>query len=182
MYDFSAVTANVPLGSEDVEALLLTDGGELAGDRRKVRHLLTRVRATLGAQQEQLLALRRSVEEMRQAAARRMKPVAAALDALASMSIEDQRLVYDRRAQVLLDAVQDAQGRADDALVAAASQVNRARLVLAQAAGLPGLTPQAVRLLALAVDELQVVSRPALAPVPAVPEGAFVVEPVVAHP
>lgn len=174
MYDDAPATARVPLASEDVEALLLTDGAEIAGNPRRVRHLLTRVRATMAAHTTKVRLLQRDLEVIREGAQRTSNAVAGALDALARCSLDEQRQVYDRRAQVLLDTIAQAQRAGDDARVAAASETNRARLALAQAAAFPGLTPAAQEHVGRCLAQIPIMRRP-VTPAPAAPAGGFVV-------
>lgn len=176
MYDDSPASARVPLASEDVEALLLTDGVDIAANPRKVRHLLTRMRATMASQMSLVRGLQRELETILEGAQRTSNPVATALDALAKCSYDEQRQVYDRRAQVLLDAVAQAQHEATQARVAASSETNRARLALAQAAGAPGLDPAVREHLAACLEQIPIMRRPAVAD-PVRPEGGFVVPP-----
>jgi len=170
-YDASPQTARVPLTAEDVEALLLTDAAELT-DRHKVRHVLTRMRATFAAHADRLRALQREVERRAEADRRRADPVKVALDALAELGPDDLRLVMDRRGQALVDAVVRANAEALEARAAAASETNRARLVLAWAAERPGLTDEVRAALAAAVEQLPLMRQPAPVPVPDVGGGA----------
>lgn len=175
-YDDRPETARVPLTSEDVEALLLTDGAGVSGQPRRVRHLLSRMRATFAAHADVTRSLQRDLEMIAESGKRRSNPVTAALDALAALSLEDQRLVFDRRAQSLIDAVEHSRREAAAARVAAASETNRARLVLAHVLSSPDL-PDGVRAqLSAALEQLPLMRQPVEAPLPQ-PQGGFVTEP-----
>lgn len=176
MYDESPAAARVPLTSQDVEALLLTDGADIAADPRRVRHLLTRMRATLAAHLATTRSLQRDLEVIVEGARRRAHPVAGALEALAQCTYQEQRQVYDRRAQVLIDKVEQSQRDAEEARVAAASETNRARLVLASAAQIPELSDQVRQALLEHLAQVPLMHRPvppAVGPV----DGAFTVGP-----
>lgn len=177
MYDDRPALARVPLTSDDVEALLLTDGSQIAGDRRRVRHLLTRMRAAFAAHLETVRSMQRDVEHLQSRARTSADPVAEALSALAKCTVEQQRQVYDRRAQVLLDTVRAAQEEATAARVAAASETNRARLVLAELAARPDLPEQVRELLQRQLEQLPLIRHPAPAHVPPVDGGGFSVPP-----
>jgi hypothetical protein len=131
LYDDNPALSSVPLASEEVETLLLTDGSIFARNPARVRHLLSRMRATFAFELQERRALQRDIEGMHADARTRGTPVAAALDALRALSIEEQRRVFDLRAQVLLEEVTAARSSAQRAKVAAANETNRARFALA---------------------------------------------------
>lgn len=175
MYDDSPVNARVPLAPEEVEGLLLTDGAEISSQPRRVRHLLTRMRATMAAHVVAVRSLQRDLESLTEGRGVQ-DPVARALDALSSCSYDQQRQVYDQRAQALLDAVDLSRREGEQARVAAASETNRARVALAQAMEAPGLDEATRKHLAAALSQIPLMRRPApAAPVDTV--GRFVVAP-----
>lgn len=175
VYEASSASARVPLEPSEVEALLLTDAAGIVGSSRAVRHLLTRLRATFAAHADQVRRLQRDIERRAEADRRRANPVTAALDALAALSVDEQRLVYDRRAQVLLDAVDEANQAASRARAAAANETNRARLVLAWAAEREGLDADTRAELTAAVAQLPLMRAWAPVPAPVAYDGAFTV-------
>lgn len=166
-YDTDPRLVHVPLEPETVEALLLTDGSALVSSPGRVRHLLSRVRAAFVAHQERVRSMQRDVELMRSTAARNSQdPVTAALEALARCSPEQQRLVFDRRAQVMVATVEHANTVADAARVAAASETNRARLVLASVLSVPDLPEQVRQQVQAALEQIPVMRHPVPVPVP----------------
>lgn len=173
-YDDRPEASLVPLLSEEVEALLLTDASAFASKPRLVRHLLTRMRATFAAHSELVRSLRRDIEQLAEAGKRRKNPVTAALDALAALTLEEQRMVFDRRAAALVEDVIQARREADAARVAAASETNRARLVLASVLREHQLDEASRARISAALEQLPIVRGPAAAATP-VPEGGFAV-------
>lgn len=131
VYDDSPTRALVPMTSEEIDDLLLTDGSYFLRDPRRVRHLLTRMRAAFAYHVQQMRNLQRDIEQMHATARKRATPMSAALDALRQLSLDEQRQVFDVRAQVLIDAVHAAQSDAERARTAATSEANRARFALA---------------------------------------------------
>ena len=105
LYDDRPHMASVPLTAEDVDALLLTDGSAFARDPRRVRHLLSRTHAAFKAHRAQVKSLQRDVETIAASARRTKTPVAAVVRALADLSTDEQRQVYDLRGAALLDAL-----------------------------------------------------------------------------
>lgn len=153
-YDDDPRLASVALQSEDVDTLLLTDGSFLAGSPRRVRHLLSRMRAAFSEHAEQLRSLHRDVDSMREAARVRSSPVANALEALSRLSLAEQEQVYSRRGRVLIDALNEARTQAAAARTAAASETNRARFVLSRLVESQQLPPEARDALLQALADL----------------------------
>lgn len=179
VYDDSPSLLHVPLTPEEVHDLLLTDGSFLARDSRRIRHLLTRMRAAFDYEVQQRRNLQRDIEHMHAAARSRATPVSAALAALRQLSIDEQREVFDMRAQALLDAVESARGDAERARTAATSEANRARFALSRVLG-DGDIPAEVKTRLLAALELipdGTLQQQPPAPSTPPPAGGFAVPP-----
>jgi len=132
LYDDSEAMAHAPLTAEDLDTLLRSDGSFFTQDARRVRHLLTRVRAAFGTHRDQLRSLQRDVELMHADARRKASPLAGALDALRRLSAAEQRQVYDIRTGQVLDDLEQARADAERVKLAAQSEANRVRFVLAK--------------------------------------------------
>lgn len=176
IYNASPETAQVPLDSAEIEALLLTDGAEFVRDRAKLRHFLSRVRATNSAHLRAIRARQREIEEILEELGAQSDPVEAATVALSKCSAEQQALVYDRAGQALVWQARDAQERTQQAFLAAASDTNRARAALGQALEAEGL-PDATRAGLQACLESLPVMRVPREPEPEFVAGGFNVEP-----
>lgn len=126
-YDDSPGAARQPLTLDDVDHLLVSDGRSLAGDGRRVRHLLSRVRATLSSHLDQVRALQRDVESLTRQGGGGLETVR---ELLGQLTLKQQAELYDQRGRALLAAVEDARSDVERARTLAASEVNKARFVL----------------------------------------------------
>jgi hypothetical protein len=132
VYDDSPLTARVPLAGDEVERLLRSDGRYFTRDPARVRHLLSRMAATSDAHARVVRQLHADVDRLVAAGKSGTAPLAGALIALGKLSVDEQRQVLDMHAGALVEQLRAATADARRVKLAAVSEANRVRLVLAQ--------------------------------------------------
>lgn len=154
-YDDSDASAHTPMSAEDVDALLVSDGSTFAGNPARVRHLLTRVRASFMAHRRQIRALQRDVERIKDDSRRNADPVAGALEALGNLDDDSAGQVYDLRGRQMVAGVRTAREDAERVRVAALSDLNRARFAIGKVMVTPGMPAEVTEALDRALRTVQ---------------------------
>lgn len=134
VYDASPASASLPLGEDEVVRLLRTDGRFFTRDPALVKHLLSRVAATVKSHQRSVRQLHGDVDRLSASVKNRAAPLAAAVEALGRLSVDEQRQVLDVHAQGIVATLREATADARRLKLAAVSEGNRVRLVMAQVA------------------------------------------------
>lgn len=171
-YDAAAELARVPLEDGEVQALQFSGGAALLNDRVKLRHFLSRVRATMEAHVREQRATQREMDQILASVGQSSDPFTAAVEALSRCSVEDQQEIYDVQGRRFLAEITQARQEAETAAIAAASATNRARMVLSQALEIPGLPEETRHELRRCLDSVPLMRAPEFGPAPA-GDGAF---------
>lgn len=132
--DLSEAAGGLPLSVADVRELQGADMRALAKDPALLRVLLSRVRATAAARDADVSQARRDVARALEGRRMAASPLAAAVEALGRLSLDDQRQVFDVAVADTLEQLRHLASQAQTERVAAAAAQRRAELVLGQAA------------------------------------------------
>lgn len=151
--DLSPTAAAAPLTAEDLAALLASDVRARLADPAAARTLVQRMRATLEDKDAEVRLARRDLLRISEDRKLRNSPLAAAVTALSSLTVEEHQQVFAAHAWALLEDLRDQVSAARGAALAAEHRGRRLSMLLHQAAADPGLPADAWdRLLALAAE------------------------------
>lgn len=140
-YDKSPLTAAQTVTEDELTRLLRSDLAGLGRDTDAVRHLLGRFVATLRTHQRDMRQLRTDIDRIALESKTDKTPLAAAVSALGKLSVDEQRQVLDVHAAALLADLRAATAEARRLKLAATSELNRVKLVLARVLEDPDLSP-----------------------------------------
>jgi hypothetical protein len=129
-YDDRPEAQNVPLRTDEVEALIL-NGGQILRDPRRIVHFLQRVAATLREQGARVARLQADVETIRGERAVNQHPLARATQAIAELTEEQKHQLLDAGYLLEVEKLRKAQDDAELVKLGAENESNRIRLALA---------------------------------------------------
>jgi hypothetical protein len=144
-YEASAVMADTPLSSEEVEDILNRNGKGFVKDSRKVLHFVRRVEITIRAYRQQIRQLQYDIAEERSNRSRvGQATTLSPMDAFRFLSEEQQEKLFDAHFQEKLHALESLRTAAETAKAGLENERNRVRFAVSTLMEDPDV-PAAVR-------------------------------------
>ena len=153
-------TRSRPLTTDEVDALILSQGKALTKDSDAMVHFLHRVSATLRDHRGRMTGLSHDFSRMQAGQITRSHPVARAIEAIAALSPQERTQVLDAGYAAEVSRLERAQEELALARTAMANESNRMRFALATFIADETLPASARQGLADAVARLQSFSKP----------------------